>query len=211
MVIDFCGLERKQIKDVIKSLKNRIRLFVYISSDDIYRVCDQSLCLNKSVSEDDALRPFHDDDIIKMNKKSKYGNKKLRCEEYLYNHVKDIEDGFPYIILRPSNIIGPFDRTNRYWLTMNWIFRSSELSLHWNDKYNDKIMSFCFSEDISSLITTFLPKIEEGSKNNGENEFIMKVHGEAFNLSMDQKMNLKEFNQLVVSLKQLLLIISPNP
>ena len=40
LVVDFSAFERKQVKSVIRSLKNLCKLYVFISSDSIYDVCD---------------------------------------------------------------------------------------------------------------------------------------------------------------------------
>ena len=52
-----------------------------------------------------------------MNDSEEYGNDKLRCEEYLKSHNFDIK----YICLRLPDVIGPYDRSGRFWAYMKWI------------------------------------------------------------------------------------------
>jgi len=48
-----------------------------------------------------------------------YANDKLKCEEYLKSHIK--EKDFNYLCLRFPDIIGPYDRSGRFWAYILWI------------------------------------------------------------------------------------------
>ena len=91
-------------------------LYVFISADHIYDVCDPIIrSENKLLVEDDSIRPTEEEEIEKLARKNKYGGRKLKCEEYLKNRALPKKEGFPYMIIRPSDLIGPFDRSGRFW------------------------------------------------------------------------------------------------
>lgn len=56
--------------------------------------------------------------IEKLNEDDDYANDKLRCEEYLKSHVKE---HFRFICLRLPDVIGPWDRSGRFWAYLKWI------------------------------------------------------------------------------------------
>lgn len=91
-MIDFCAYLRKEIKTIIRGLTNRLKLYVMISTDSVYDVCDPKVRIGPPREIDD-IRPFTEKDIKKMASDEDYGHDKLKCEEYLRSHVADIEDG----------------------------------------------------------------------------------------------------------------------
>lgn len=53
-----------------------------------------------------------------------YGHAKLMCEEYMENELD--KNLFPYIILRFSDVIGPYDDSGRFWGYVKWICEINE-------------------------------------------------------------------------------------
>ena len=122
VIFDFSCFKRKNIKDVMFSLAYKTNLYVFISADEIYDVCDPIVRSESGyIQEDDALRPTNESEVEKLVKKNKYGGRKLRCEEYLKNRAFAHKEGFPYIIIRPNDLFGPFDSSSRFWQAYIWI------------------------------------------------------------------------------------------
>lgn len=92
LVVDFCAYLRKEVKSVIRGLTNLIKLYVMISTDSVYDVCDPKV-RNGPCKESDDLRPQNEKEIQTLAKNEDYGHDKLKCEEYLRNHVLDIKSG----------------------------------------------------------------------------------------------------------------------
>lgn len=92
LVIDFCVYLRKEIKTCIRGLSNRIKLYVMISTDSVYDVCDQTIRVGPPKETDD-LRPHSEKEIKKLADDEDYGHDKLKCEEYLRSHVSNLSEG----------------------------------------------------------------------------------------------------------------------
>ena len=115
-----------------------------------------------------------------MNEDEEYGNDKLRCEEYLSSHVK--QKNFPYICLRMPDVIGPFDRSGRFWAYILWIKNNDKHSIHIN-KFSDlRRISLVYSKDVVKLLQSFL-ELQNDKKKFGS--WIEKVHGKSFNICFD--------------------------
>lgn len=46
------------------------------------------------------------------------------CEEYLDNELD--KSKFPYVVLRFSDVVGPFDDTNRYYSYVKWLLELNQ-------------------------------------------------------------------------------------
>lgn len=187
LVIDFSCFERIQIKSVYRALKKKCLLYIYISSDSIYDVCDIKLRREDYIKEIHGIRPQNDKLIEELNEGEEYGNDKLKCEEYLKSHVQDGD--FRYICLRLPDVIGPFDRSGRFWAYMLWLKASRETPVHMN-KYSDlRLMSFVFSEDVCKVVLGVLEVLRE--RGEGMESFLGEVDGESFNVCFDGHLTLK--------------------
>ena len=93
IVVDFCAYLRKEVKTVIRGLSHRLRLYVLISTDSVYDVCDPKI-RDGPPKEIDDIRPHDEKEIERLDKSEDYGHDKLRCEEYLRSHVQDIGAGW---------------------------------------------------------------------------------------------------------------------
>ena len=85
-------------------MENKIHLYILISSDSVYDVCDESE-LRNPITEKMGVRPINKEERRKLNKDEDYGNGKLRCEEFLQQINQP--NTFRYICLRLADVIGP--------------------------------------------------------------------------------------------------------
>ena len=129
LVIDFCAYLRKEVKSVIRGLSKRLELYVLISSDSIYDVCDEKI-REGPPKETDDIRPHSEKEIQKLADDEDYGHDKLRCEEYLRSHVADIKEGFPFVCLRLPDVIGPYDSTGRLYAYFLWLKEQALKPIH---------------------------------------------------------------------------------
>lgn len=117
IVIDFSSYTAKQIQQVVDILKDRVGLYIYISSDSIYEVCQKDHVA--PTKEEDAVRPKSAKKRMQLRKTETYGHEKLACEEVLVKQRK--AGGFPYVALRLPDVIGPRDGSFRFWIYQLWI------------------------------------------------------------------------------------------
>ena len=100
-----------------------------------------------------------------MNKYHPQGHFKLEAEEVLYN--QRLEGGFPFVILRLPDIVGPRDTTSRWWLYHLWVRLSGAdptRPVHTPRFLTEYALSLVYSEDVADVIvnmTMFGPQIED--------------------------------------------------
>ena len=188
-VVDFCGYIRKEVKSVIRGLKGKAKLYVFISTDSVYDVCDQKM-LSTPVKEEEAVRPQSNKELYKRAEEEEYGHDKMRCEEYLQSHVGGLEDGLPFVCLRLPDVIGPYDSTARYWTYLLWLQKMSEWPIHSKEESRKKQLSFVFSEDVVTMVITLITK-------SSDRQFLTKVHGQAFNLAFSENPTLDQLVQVI--------------
>ncbi|ESN93641.1 hypothetical protein HELRODRAFT_180732 [Helobdella robusta] len=116
-VVDFSAYSDHEIKEALKLLKHQAKLYVYISTDSIYDVCDTPD--SEPIKEESAIRPFDKDRRERLSEHHQYANKKFLAEEELMSKRKD--HGIPYVILRLPDVVGPKDTTFRIWIYHLWI------------------------------------------------------------------------------------------
>lgn len=186
MVVDFSCYERKQMKCAIRGLKNLCKLYVYISTDSVYDVCDRKIRREDFIREEYAVRPESDALIEELNEQDEYGNDKLRCEEYLRSHEHEL--GFPYINLRLPDVIGPYDSSGRFWAYLIWLKNNKEHPIHLNKNFEIRNLSFVFSHDVSRILLHILDRIK---KYPDAASWLAKINGESYNLAFEEKISLK--------------------
>ena len=191
LVIDFCCFDRKEAKSAIRGLGETCKLYVFISSDSVYDVCDESLRKEALIKEEYAIRPENQTQLKKLNDEDDYGNDKLRCEEYFLSHIKD---QFNYLCLRLPDVIGPFDSSGRFWGYMEWIKVSDKHPIHFNKFTPLRKLSFVFSKDVAKLLINLLLKSVEN-----KTEFFKSVHQQSFNISFDENYTLLELLESIAA------------
>eukprot|EP00794_Sanderia_malayensis_P003478 gene3478-3976_t len=175
VVIDFSAYTPLHMESMIDMLKGRVKLYVYISTDSIYEVCERTH--NGSTTESDGNRPAEIKLRDKLSSYNKYGDQKLACEEAL--KTQRMRGGFPYVILRLADAIGPRDSTMRLWTYQIWVKLHKKLNLpiHLPLSMRNKKFSFVYSYDVANAISNL---ISAGKA----------VHDKAINLAFDEALTL---------------------
>jgi nucleoside-diphosphate-sugar epimerase len=189
LVVDFCGYLRKEVKSSIRGLAHRLKLYVFISTDSVYDVSDTA-GLSTPVKEEESIRPSSNAEIMKKAEDEDYGHDKLKCEEYLHSHCANPVEGFPYVCLRLPDVFGPYDATGRWWAYLFWLQKMNEWPIHSKHESRTKKLSFVFSEDVTSLLISFIIRVNEAS-------FIRTVHAQSYNIAFDKNPTLDELVQMM--------------
>ncbi|CAF2325997.1 unnamed protein product [Rotaria sp. Silwood2] len=168
-VIDFSAYDSDVVKDALKVLESRIKIYIYISTDSVYEVCQPFS--NDLSSETDSIRPTDIDEYERLRKKDSYGHKKLKIEEHLSNWQSKSNYNWSYVILRLPDVLGPRDSTDRWWFYQMWIqFYSSiqkslEISTHLRSSY-------VYVNDVARYITYILSKTYHDSSRTFYNQIL---------------------------------------
>ncbi|XP_014675834.1 PREDICTED: uncharacterized protein LOC106815830 [Priapulus caudatus] len=85
-------------------LKGHVGVYIVISSDSVYEVSVPKSHEGPSV-ETDAVRPQDPAEQQRLKVADSYGHYKFACEEVLAEQ-KNKDGGFPYVALRPPDVIG---------------------------------------------------------------------------------------------------------
>jgi nucleoside-diphosphate-sugar epimerase len=134
-VLDFSGFEPQWIENAVQVLEDKVRVYIYISTDSVYEVsegAEENIASNrrgdglmtKSV-ESQAIRPKDPTVRQRLNDMDEYGNEKLAGEEVLMRQNQNI----PYVALRFADVIGPRDGTERWILYHIWIKYSQAIGI----------------------------------------------------------------------------------
>lgn len=155
-VIDFSGYHPVSISDTLYLLSGRVRLYVYISTDSVYEVCNRIPVRDMGLLESDANRPEATDEQERLNAREDYGHRKLQCEEEIIKAHRD--DAPDYVILRLPDVMGPRDTTHRWWIYQLWIRLHKHLALPLSVPSGllDRPISLVFVEDVASLIVSMV-------------------------------------------------------
>lgn len=189
IVVDFCGYLRKEVKSCIRGLENRLSLYIFISTDSVYDVCDPSI-REGPVKESDDLRPCNDEEIKKKAEDEDYGHDKLRCEEYLRSHKRE---GFPFICLRLPDVIGPYDSTCRYWAYIYWLREMNRKPIHSHEESKSVRLSFVYSRDVGDLVCRVLERVGE------RRGYVQEINGESFNIAFEENPTLDDLVRKIVN------------
>eukprot|EP00112_Aurelia_sp_Birch-Aquarium-sp1_P010862 Seg230.24 transcript_id=Seg230.24/GoldUCD/mRNA.D3Y31 product="dTDP-D-glucose 4 6-dehydratase" protein_id=Seg230.24/GoldUCD/D3Y31 len=183
-VIDFSSYNSMQMESMIDMLRGRTSLYVYISTDAVYEVCEKTH--HNYTREIDGVRPEETMLRDKLANNDKYGDQKLSCEEALQDQRK--RGGFPYVILRLADAIGPRDTTARLWTYQAWVklHRELKLPIHLPKGIHNKTFSFVYSKDVANAILTVL---KSGKR----------VHDKTMNLAFREEMTLAKLLEKISS------------
>ena len=176
-VVDFSTYTSTQMTSILSILVAKAPLYIYISTDSVYEVCPPSAHGGPS-KETDALGPQRAEDVADNDY---YGREKLLAEHVLEDHFKQHTDA-RFISLRLPDVIGPRDRTRRWWKYQLWLAVHQKLNVpvHIPAFLTEKKLSFVFSDDVAQVITQFI---------NGDHR---AVRNEAFNLAWPQTITLRQ-------------------
>ncbi|EDO45856.1 predicted protein [Nematostella vectensis] len=177
IVLDFSSYTSLQIKQVLETFKERVGLYIYISSDSVYEVCDKK---HKGPSrEEDAVRPKSPKKRLKLKKSEEYGHEKLACEEALRAQRK--AGGFPYVVLRLPDVVGPRDGSFRFWTYQLWVqtHKAIEHPVHLPQGVSNRPFSLVHVEDVANAVEKIL-------------EIGNKAYDQAINLAFEEHFTLKD-------------------
>ena len=179
-VIDFSSYNPRQIKQVVEILRNRVGLYIYISTDSIYEVCDKKH--DGPTTEEDAIRPMSPKKRLQLKREEKYAHDKLACEEVLQEQRK--EGGFPYVALRFPDVIGKRDNSFRFWTYHLWIkiHKFIHHPVHMPTGVSASKFSLIHVEDAAKAIEKVL-------------DVGPAVHNQALNLAFNEHFTLKKLLQ----------------
>ena len=186
VVIDFSAYNPEHLQEAIGLLKLRVGLYIYVSTDSVYEVCEKRH--DGPTKEEDAIRPQSARKRAKLKKDELYGHNKLACEEVLREQRKS--GGFPYTILRLPDVIGPRDNSLRFWMYQLWIrvHEAIEHPVHLPSGVANVPFSLVHVEDVAKAV--------EGVLDVGE-----KAHDQVFNLGFEEHLTLDTFlNDLAAKL-----------
>ncbi|XP_070574965.1 uncharacterized protein [Ptychodera flava] len=178
-VVDFSGYQGYQVENAARVLRGRAGLYIYISTDSVYEVCKAKNHAGRT-KETDAVRPKAKTRQAELNELDHYGHEKLRGEEMLLKQ-RGQPDGIPYVFLRLPDVIGPRDRTNRWWFYQLWVHLSSTLAtpIYVPMKLSNVPLSLVHVEDVAKVV---LELIRSGEK----------VHDQAINIAFDESPTLAQ-------------------
>jgi nucleoside-diphosphate-sugar epimerase len=88
----------KVIKNALRVLKDKVGLYIYISTDSVYEVSEEAEHDGPSL-EGDAVRPSDVDISQQLADNDSYGSEKLAGEELLAA-ARSSSGGPPYVLLR---------------------------------------------------------------------------------------------------------------
>lgn len=176
-VVDFSTYRSDQMTSILPILSAKSPLYIYISTDSVYEVCPPSTHGGPS-RETDALGPERAENV---GNNDDYGREKLLAEHVLEKHFKEHANA-RFISLRLPDVIGPRDRTRRWWKYQLWlaVHQAIDMPLHVPPFLAEKKLSFVFSDDVAHVITQFI---------NGDHP---TVRNEAFNLAWHQTVTLQQ-------------------
>ena len=179
-VIDFSSYNPRQIKQVVEILRNRVGIYIYISSDSIYEVCDKKH--DGPITEEDAIRPMSPKKRLQLKREEKYAHDKLACEEILQEQRK--EGGFPYVAMRFPDVIGKRDNSFRFWTYHLWIkiHKYIHHPVHMPTGVSATKFSLIHVKDAAKAIEKVL-------------DVGPAVHNQALNLAFNEHFTLKELLQ----------------
>ena len=104
-----------------------------------------------------------------MNKYHPDGDARLEAEEILY--IQRLDGGFPFVILRLPDIVGPRDTTARWWLYHLWVRLAAAdpmRPIQTPEFLSQYAISLVYSEDVADIIanmTRLGPQIEDQVRN----------------------------------------------
>lgn len=155
VVIDFSARDNASIRDAAALLHEKVGLYILISTDSVYDVCAK---LHKGPTlETDAVRPDDPEERAMLAEHHVYGDRKLQAEEELLRQRQD--GGFPFVILRLPDVIGPRDNTFRWWIYQLW----TKVSTLIDDKpvsipkfLTSYAVSFVYVDDVARTVKTLM-------------------------------------------------------
>lgn len=182
-VVDFSSSTSHELKQAVKLLKDRVKFYVFLSNHLVYEVSKNSTHGLGVLLESDAARLGREAsplDRYSLKGKNEVGDNMLECEEELKKQYD--QGGFPYVVFRLANVVGPKENTIRYWLLHLWVRAHIALTLplHINPEIKDTPISLTYTPDIAQAVVAAM------EMNKNETCCPEKVTAEAYNLACEE-------------------------
>ena len=175
VVLDFSGYVKYYIEQAVAVLQGRMGIYVYISTDSIYEVCNTPNHGGASKETDDC-RPLSQAEQEQLNKGDDYGHEKLECEETLRLSFND--SSLPFVCFRLPDVMGPRDGTERWFQCQLWITALGRavpnMVVFLQKALQEKSICMVYSKDVARLIVRIVSM--EAVERKG-------IVGETFNLA----------------------------
>ena len=178
-VVDFSAYSARAVREATTLLRHKADLYVHISTDSVYDVCDPDRRGAGPVREEDSVRP--DDKVYRdmLSSHHDYGHNKLEAEDELvaqrHNHSDGVP-GIPYVILRLPDVLGPRDTTYRFWLYQLWLRLASVLPTRpviIPEFLVDQKNSFVFVDDVARVVSD---AVEAGPDNDSFADQVVSIY-----------------------------------
>jgi nucleoside-diphosphate-sugar epimerase len=185
-VFDFSAYKPEVLEASVEVLQGKVGLYVYISTDSVYEVCENKTLENNGLSREiDAIRPKEEHEIDRLNELDEYGNEKLSGEEVITG--QRTAGGIPYLIVRLPDVLGPRDTTERIWTYIMWIqfYDFIKIPIYIPPPIRDFKCSFVYVKDVTKAIFHLLDK---------------GVKDEIYNIGFDQVYTLEELIRTLAGL-----------
>lgn len=150
VVVDLSSYTKK---DMVAAATNFAReevcgLYIYISSDSVYEVCEAASHDGPSI-ETDAKRPADDGVRRQLRRRDRYGDGKLAGEEQLEKRATTA-----FVCLRLADVSGPRDNTDRWVQLMLWLWCSAVHGtvVHVPTSLISRKMSFVDARDVAGVV-----------------------------------------------------------
>ncbi|XP_062502072.1 uncharacterized protein LOC134179187 [Corticium candelabrum] len=155
-VLDFSSYVPRNMAEIIDILTDRVGVYIYISTDSVYEVCQRKEDSSEYLREEDAVRPASNTERRELNARDNYGHRKLGCEELLLEQREN--GGFPYVILRLPDVIGPRDNTDRWWRYQLWIRFHVMIGqpIYMLDWMRHSPLSLVYNKDVAKIIVVIM-------------------------------------------------------
>ncbi|KAK2156835.1 hypothetical protein LSH36_204g08008 [Paralvinella palmiformis] len=150
-VVDFSGYEPNYIADATETIHAKTKLYIFISTDSVYEVCEKRH--ERFTSESDDTRPKDRVKRKRLKRRDSYGYKKWKCEHIL-KKCADLN----HVILRLADVVGPRDSTDRWWQYQLWLKAASicGLPLYIPQPLEGKNLSLVYVSDVAGVITNIV-------------------------------------------------------
>ncbi|CAF1178275.1 unnamed protein product, partial [Didymodactylos carnosus] len=194
-VIDFSAYDVDVVEDALKVLENRIKMYIYISTDSVYEVCKPTSSIDGLSNETDSIRPDNPVEYEKLRRRDSYGHKKLKIEEYLRRMQAKSSRKWSYVILRLPDVLGARDSTDRWWFYQMWLQFFQIINKPIDLSSNIKT-SYVYVKDVARYIGFILTKtfVDDDDKTLSSINFDNQI----LNIACNEILQLKQLLLMIV-------------
>jgi nucleoside-diphosphate-sugar epimerase len=190
IVVDFCGYDAGDIRDVAAALAANevtVGFYLFISTDSVYNVSAGGKEKWGKWREEDARLPASSEERKKMKKKDDYGYDKLKAE------VAVAGLRVPSLCLRLADVIGRGDHTHRLFaLYLQASSSSKKVCIRGHDRTR---LSLTYAPDVARAVLCALKMETDSLSRTGRSAW---PSGSALNLVMKENPSLRALVRMLV-------------